>query len=396
MGSLPYAEALAAVLGACRPVGVEEVALADARGRILAERPTVTEPVPPFANSAMDGFAVACADVPEAGGALPLTPPVPAGTAPPPLPPGHAAPIATGAPLPPGADAVVPQEEARAEAGAVRLSGRPALRAHVRDAGSDLPAGAAPLDVGRPLGPAGAALLAMTGTLRVTVARRPRVAVVASGAELVPADARPGPAQIRESNSLALAWALTAAGAHVEVLGIADDEPASLARLCRTALTADLAVTCAGVSVGERDLVRGVLRGLGAREVFWGVDLKPGRPMAFAVAGAVPVLSLPGNPASALVCGTLFAEPAVRALCGHARPEPLFETATARGEWPAPERRAHAVRCALESTGEGTAARPTGDQRSHRVGSMVGADALALLEPGRAVAPGEPIRIVRV
>jgi len=393
---LPYEEALAAVLAACRPVGTERVPLAAASGRVLAAAPHVRDPIPPFANSAMDGFAVAAGDVPAGGGTLPLDPPVPAGTAPAPLRPGHAAPIATGGPLPDGADAVVPIEDAAVADGAVRFSAGVAAGAHVRVVGSDLPVGPSPLRVGVPLDPADGALLATVGATEVEVFRRPRIAILATGQELVPPERTPGPAQIRESNTTALAWSYARLGADVRPLGIAADEPGPLRRLLEEALTADLVVTSAGVSVGERDLVRGALNDLGVEPRFWGVDLKPGKPVAFGVAGDTPVLSLPGNPASTLVTSTLIAEPAVRRRGGWAVPGPAFEHATAGGRWPAAQGRLHAIRCALSDGDRGPVATPTGDQRSHRIGSMVGAGALALVEAGREIRPGDAVRITRL
>ena len=393
---VPYDEALATVLAACWPLATERVALADADARVLAVSPHVAVPIPPFANSAMDGFALRATDVPPGGATLPLDPEVPAGTDPEPLRPGHAAPIATGGPVPDGADTIVPIEDATRTAGEVRLPGGLMPGAHVRVAGSDLPVGAAPLTPGTRIDPAAGALLAAIGATEVEVFRRPRVALLSTGAELVPPDAVPGPAQIRDANSTALAWALTRAGAIVVPLGIADDEAGALRPLLEAGLAADMLVTSAGVSVGERDLVRSTLAELGVETHFWGIDLKPGKPVAFGTRDAVPVIALPGNPASSLVCSTLVAEPAVRALGGVTHAAPAREPATADDGWPAAETRTHAVRCALSVASERLVATPTGDQRSHRIGSMVGADALALIEPGRRVAPGDRVTIVRV
>ena len=396
MAVVSYDEALATVLAACRPLATERIALADADGRVLAAAPQVAVPIPPFANSAMDGFAVRAADVPAGGGTLPLDPDVPAGTAPGPLRPGHAAPIATGGPVPDGADTIVPIEDATRAADQVRLPDGLRPGAHVRLAGSDLPVGAAPLTPGSRLDPAAGALLAAVGATEVVVFRRPRVALLSTGAELVSPDAVPGPAQIRDSNSTALAWALTRAGAVVVPLGIAADDVGALRPLLEAGLAADMLVSSAGVSVGERDLVRSTLAELGVQTHFWGIDLKPGKPVAFGTRGAAPVIALPGNPASSLVCSALIAEPAVRALGGVTDPAPSREPATAGAGWPAPELRLHAVRCALSVVGERLVATPTGDQRSHRIGSMVGADALALIEPGRQVVQGERVTVVRI
>lgn len=393
---LSYEEALSTVLAACRPVGTERVALAAAAGRVLAVAPDVTLPLPPFANSAMDGFAVRVADVPADGARLPLDPGVAAGTDPAPLRPGFAVPIATGGPIPSGADTVVPIEDAVRADGHVRVPGGLTVGAHVRVAGSDLPVGPSPLIPGVPLDPAAGAVLAAIGAIEVEVFRRPAITVLATGSELVPPDATPGPAQIRDANSTALAWAHLRAGADVRQMGIAADDARTLRALLQTALRADVVVTCAGVSVGERDLVRATLAELGVEPRFWGIDLKPGKPVAFGLAGDVPVIALPGNPASALVCSALIAEPATRARAGWATPAPDWEIATAGEGWPAAEGRMHAVRCGLAPGVDGPIATPTGDQRSHRIGSMVGADALALIERRRQVLAGQRVRITRI
>jgi molybdopterin molybdotransferase len=391
-----YDDALSAVLAACRPVGIELVDLVDAMGRVLAAAPTVTTPLPPFANSAMDGFALRAADVPAGGGRLRLTDAVPAGSDPHPLPPGMAAPIATGGPIPPGADTIVPVEDAARNDGFVAVPDGLVPGAHVRLAGSDLPVGPSPLTVGSALDPAAGAVLAAIGAVAVTVYRRPRITVLATGSELVPPDATPGPAQIRDANSTALAWAHRRAGADVRQVGIAIDDDLTLRRMLADALDADVVLTCAGVSVGERDLVRATLADLGVAPQFWGIDLKPGKPVAFGMTGEIPVIALPGNPASALVCSALIAEPATRARAGWADPAPRWEPAVAGAGWPAAEGRAHAVRCRLDVTATALIATPTGDQRSHRIGSMVDADALALVEGGRTVLPGEPVRVTRL
>jgi molybdopterin molybdotransferase len=343
----------------------------------------------------MDGFALRADDLRARGGRLPLTDAVPAGTDPPPLAFGHAAPIATGGQIPAGADTVVPIEDAARADGWITVTADVARGAFIRRAGSDLETGATPLSAGQALDPAAGAVLAAIGATTIQVYRRPVVSVLATGSELVPPDAMPGPAQIRDSNSIALAWAHTRIGAEVRQIGIATDDEARLHALLTAALDADVVVTCAGVSVGERDLVRMTLAKLGVQPHFWGIDLKPGKPVAFGTAGDIPVIALPGNPASALVCSTLIAEPAVRARAGWAQPGPRWEHATAGQGWPAAERRMHAVRCHLTDTGEGAVAVPTGDQRSHRLGSMVGADALALIEAGRDVTPGQRVRITR-
>jgi molybdopterin molybdotransferase len=200
--------------------------------------------------------------------------------------------------------------------------------------------------------------------------------VLSTGAELVPPEEpEPGPARIRDANSTALVWACRAAGADVESLGIAPDEPGPLRGLLARGLEADVLVTSGGVSVGERDLVREGLEALGVEPLFWRVDLRPGKPATAGVGPGGLALGLPGNPASALVGFELFVRPALRA----------------GGAWPAAERRAHAIR--VRRAPDGRVA-PTGDQGSHRILSLVGAEALALIEPGRGVRAGDAVTVL--
>ncbi len=392
-----YEEALAIVLRSGGPGTTEVVALADAQGRVLADSPVAADAIPPFANSAMDGFAVRASDATVAA-VLPLAPGQAAGFSPNPLPTGHAMRIATGGVVPEGADAIVPIEDAMvsADSGTVTVNQAPHLGRFIRVAGSDLPAGAQPLTVGMVIDAAAGAILASIGATSVTVYRRPQVAVLPTGAELVTPDVTPGPAQIRESNSTAIAWAARAAGADVTVLPIAPDEPEPLRALLETGLNSDLLLTSGGVSVGERDLVRETLDSLELDRHFWGVDLKPGKPAAFGTSATSRVLSLPGNPASSMVVFALLAVPLIHALSGRADPTPANEFAYADGTWPEPENRLHAIRCRLHSEPTGPRATPTGDQGSHRITSLLGADALALIPPGTAVAPGDSVAFRRL
>jgi molybdopterin molybdotransferase len=394
-GLLSYDDARAAVLRACRATEMEEVPLAEAHGRVLAVAPVSRDAIPPFSNSAMDGFAVRAVEV-TPGVPMPLAGGTPTGFVPDPLPIGHAMRVGTGGAIPPGADAVIPIEQAEADEAVVRFAEGVLPGRFVREPGSDLPAGARPLAAGCVIDPAAGAILASIGATTVRVHRRPRIMVLPTGAELVPPDRVPGPAQIRESNSLAIAWMCRAAGADVTVLPIAPDDPDPLRELIERGLSSDLLITSAGVSVGERDHVRSVLTELGVENHFWGIDLKPGKPTALGTRGESRILSLPGNPASSLVVLILLGLPAVRALAGRTDGDERREVATAGGTWPRPEGRMHAVRCALTSGGVGAIATPTGDQGSHRITSVLGADALALIDPGVAVMAGDRVRILRL
>lgn len=393
---LDPADALDLILGSCGPLGSEMVALERAAGRTLSEDIVADGALPPFANSAMDGVAVRFSDLADAPITLPLTDLIAAGGTPEPLAPGHAALIATGAALPDGADTVVPLEDYRRGPRGVTIPAGVVRGAAVRSAGSDISVGATALGRGTRLEPGAGALLAALGVTHVPVARRPVVAILSTGSELVTPAEAPGPNQIRDANATALAWALTAYGAEARPLGIAPDEAGTLRDLLAAGLEADALVTSGGVSVGERDFVREALSLNGVREEFWGVALRPGKPCAFGTRGDTLVFGLPGNPASALVGMHMFVGPAVRALSGDECPRPRFEAALATGAWPTANARAHAVRCTLDHAMDALHARPTGDQGSHRIASLTLADAIALLRPGHAVRAGDPVRVLRL
>lgn len=392
---LSWTDALDVVLSACAVLPSEEVPLDECLGRTVAARVFSPEDLPSFANSAMDGFAVRAADLAAGPATLPLATPGPAGTAPPPLPAGHAAPISTGAPIPQGADTIVPVEDTRRDGDRVALPGPVETHHHIRDTGSDLHTGEVLLWPGDAIGPAEGSVLAAVGITSVTVHRRPRVAIVSTGSELVPHGETPGPAQIRQSNSVAIGWVCRMAGAEVDVLGIAHDDETAIREIFARGLSkADVMISSGGVSVGERDLVRGVLDELGVDRRVEGVALKPGKPLAFGVRGSTLVFGLPGNPASAQVGVALFVRPALLALAGRRQARPRLWPATAGGIWPSPTGRDHAVRCRLTSDVGTLVATPTGDQSSHRIASMVGADALAIVAADRDVRPGDPVAVL--
>ena len=313
-------EALARTAALPVPRRVRWRGLGAALGAVLAEEVRADLPLPPFDNSAMDGYAVP--DGLSAGGALPVSGRRAAGDAPgDALAPGTAIRIFTGAAVPPGATAVIAQEDATpADGGTVRFGVTPQAGQHIRRAGSDLAAGATALAAGTILHPGAIALAAACGRSRLRVADPPRIAILGTGDELVPPGRRPPPGSIRATNNPMLAAWVAASGGVPLDLGVAGDRRAALESAFARALDQrpDLILSTGGVSVGELDLVRAVLGGDALD--FWKVRMKPGKPLAVGRVGGVPVFALPGNPASAAVSFTRFVRPWIRRALGDPSP----------------------------------------------------------------------------
>jgi molybdopterin molybdotransferase len=397
------AEALDLVLGAVVPLPAEAVALRGAPGRVLAADVVSKDDVPGFDNSAMDGFALRAVDTAGATDADPAVlsvvgesragSPYP-GT----LEPGQAVRISTGAMLPPGADAVLRVEDAR-EADATVSAPRP-LEAgrEVRHAGDDIANGEVVLRAGTRIGPAELGVAASTGAAELPCARRPRVAVVVTGDELVEPGAPLPAGAIRNTNGYALPAQVAAAGGELLSVETAGDDYAETVAVLRRALAADVVVTTGGVSVGAHDHVKPALAELGVDEVFWGVALRPGHPTWFGTsargsAGPALVFGLPGNPVSAMVTFHLFVRPTLAGMMG-TQPAKRRATAVMDADYPKHPGRAHVVRCRLEARDDGWHVRPTKAQGSHVLTSMLGADAFAHLEAERGdVRAGERVEI---
>ncbi len=382
-------EARRLVLADIAPLDAAQVPLERALGRVLAEDVHSDVDVPSFDSSAMDGFAVGSG----ATGPLPVVGESraghPFGAA---LEPGEAIRISTGAVVPEGAGAVVPVERTETASGKVDV-GAPEDGANIRRAGEDVRAGTTVLTRGTELGPAELGVLASVGRASAACARRPRVAILATGDELAPLGAAPAPGRIWSSNPLALGGQVVRAGGEVVLSEtVPDAAEATRAALARALADVDVVCVSGGVSVGEHDHVKGAFAALGVQERFWGVAMRPGKPAWFGMAGQAAVFGLPGNPVSAMVTFHLFARPALRALQGA---DPAATRATARLEEPVARhpKRAQAVRVGLELA-DGWRATPTGPQGSHVLTSMLGADALALIAPGDGeVAAGEQVEI---
>ena len=399
---ISVADALALVLDSARPLAGEVVPCADALGRVLAAPVVAGRTLPPLACSAMDGYAVRAAELTgaraEAPALLRVAGEIAAGAASaPPLAPGSAARIFTGAPLPPGADTIVCQEDARA-AGEKRIavSAPPPPGAHVRHAGEDVREGDEVLAVGARLGPAALGLLAALGRSQVCVRARPRVALVSGGDELMEPDGVPARGRIVASNAYALAAQCREAGAVPVNLGIARDAPDALAALLAAGAGADVLVSSAGVSVGDHDHLRPALEKLGCRLAFFGVQMKPGYPLAFgnfpapnvaspavatdAAARGTLVFGLPGNPVSALVCFEQFVRPVLLRMAGYARTGRPLVRAVLTETLRKPRGRLHFVRVRLRREAGRVFATSTGNQSSGALAGLARAQGLLLFD----------------
>ena len=378
---LSFQEALERLLGAASPVGAERVPLEDAVGRVLAEDLHARVAMPAFDYSAMDGYAVASADLAGAGPwLLPVAGESAAGGQPPPLRRGTACRIFTGAEVPAGADAVVMQEETERSGDMVAIKRGARAGDHIRRRGEDLAEGALALARGARVGPGQVALAASLDRPALLVARRPIVSVLCSGDELRAPGAPGRPGSIAESNGYFVAAAARAAGAIARVGPFVRDDRDEAARAVAEALRgADVLVTVGGVSVGDHDVIRPALEAAGTTLDFWRVAMKPGKPLAVGRAGAVHVLGLPGNPASASLTFLLFGVPLLRALAGDAAPLPCRSPVVVAGSVKRSAGRTEFLRARLDRTVAPARAVLLSNQASGAVTSFAQADALVVV-----------------
>jgi molybdopterin molybdotransferase len=372
------------MLAGVRRMGPERVAVGEAAGRVLAEDLVAHEPLPRFDHSAMDGYAVATADL-DGGGpfTLDLAGESIAGEEPPWLARGAACRIFTGAPVPERADAVLMQEHVTREDDVVRFAARPKVGQHIRRAGEDLAQGAVAIPARTRLTAGGVALAAMLGRSEVPVARRPVVTILCTGDELRSPGDEARPASIPESNSAALAALARQAGAVVRIAPITRDDPRATQRAIEQALDGtDVLLTVGGVSVGDRDVVRPALEEAGVTLELWRVAIKPGKPIAFGRSAHAAVLGLPGNPASAIVTFALFGMPLLRAMQGDARPLPLpLRPRLTAARKRSPDR-LELVRAMLQLDNGMLAARVHDNQASGSATSLASSDGLAFIPAG--------------
>ena len=390
-------EALAALLAqAAAPLAQEEVSTFDADGRVLAQDIVSALQVPAFDNSAMDGYALRCADVAAAGTVLPVSQRIAAGSMGEPLQSGTAARIFTGAPVPPGADAVVMQEDCVAQDdGTVRVQAVPRAGQNIRRAGEDIAQGAVVLRAGTRLTPAALGLAASVGLARLPVARRPRVALFSTGDELVmPGDVAPSqlpPGAIYNSNRFFLRALLRRLGCEVTDCGNLPDQREATAEALRGASAShDVVLTSGGVSVGEEDHVKPAVQQLGRLDL-WQIAIKPGKPFACGRVGGAHFIGLPGNPVSSLITFLMLVRPFLLRLQGVENVAPRSVAASAHFDWPKPEKRREFLRVRHNGAG-GLDLFP--HQGSGVLTSAIWGDGVVDHPAGQTIAHGDVVRFI--
>jgi len=380
-----HEEARALVLSALKTRPPESVLLARALGRTMARDIKARENIPPFTKATMDGYALRAEDIRTAGKdaavELEVLEDLPAGrVSRRSVGRGQAVRIMTGAPLPKGADAVVMVEDTEKSGGRVKVCREVMLGANTGQAGEDLKKGELVLERGAMIGPAETGLLAAAGLARVRVVRRPKLAVIATGDEIVEPGERKAAGQIRNSNGPALLAMALRTGADAKYLGIARDRSSSLRAKLAQAKGADILVLSGGVSVGDYDLVRDELRTAGVKPVFWQVRIKPGKPVFFGRRGGQLVFGLPGNPTSAMVTFLLFVQPAIERLLGRTNPGPRGGRAVLAEDVVLKPGRKQFLRGVLDAEGPVLTVAPYPDQKSGILRSMARSHVLIVVQ----------------
>lgn len=384
-------EAQAKVLEEVRPLGVEAVDLAQCLGRVLAQSLVAPHDLPPFDNSAMDGYALRAEDTSSASPNLPVKLKIVGESSagrgyPSQLQPMEAVVINTGAPVPVGANTVLPLEQAQLEAGHLLVETPIKVGMNIRPKGLDVQKDTPVLEAGTRLQLQHMGLLAALGLSPLQVYRRPRVAILVTGSELLPYNAPLRPDAIRDSNSLVLRlWLESRRIPHTFAGTAPDDLPATISLLERALQEADVIVLTGGVSVGERDVVKPALQELGVNTVFWRVNMKPGKPILFARRGSQAVFGLPGNPLAVVVGLQVFVSPYLSALEGESQPLPRYVMARLKTPVHKKESRADFQTARLCASPDGTlSVTPTPAQGSSLLGSLAQANAFIYLLPGES------------
>lgn len=393
-------EARTRVLAEAVPLSVEPRALPNSLGAVLAEDIVASHSVPPFDNAGMDGYAVRAVDTIDASSDSPsrltIVESIPAGrVAARTLGQNEAAKIMTGAPVPSGADAVIQSELAEETEGRVLVFEPVKPGKNIRRAGEDVMAGDRVLAAGSALGPAEIGLLAGLGRSVVQVHRRPRVAILSTGSELVEVDRPLGPGQIHNSNTYSLQALCRQMGVEPVVMGIVPDDYGATRRLIEAGLEHDVLITSGGVSVGQFDFVKEVQDELGVARRLWGVAMKPGKPLAFGVRDGTLVFGLPGNPVSVMVSFELFVRPALLRLMGYRKTTRPLYRAVISEDVANPDGRVFVVRVRAWREDDQWHVSSTGAQGSGILRSMVGANGLAFIPGGaRGVRAGEKVEFL--
>lgn len=393
-------EALGLILENIREIGFEKVDIKEALGRVLAEDVYARRNIPPWDNSAMDGYAVIVNDVEGASkenpAVLKIIESLPAGyISESKLKPGEAIRIMTGAPMPNGADAVVMVEYTEKDGDRVRIFKRPENGDHIRKAGEDVKDGQLVIKKGQLIRPSEIGMLASMARSIVSVYQRPRVAILATGDELVDLDEEICGAKIINSNTYAVGAQIQECGALPILLGIARDRQDELEEKLRLGMNADIIITSGGVSVGDYDHVKDVVKGLGGDLKLWKVAIKPGKPLAFSMLNSRPMFGLPGNPVASMVTFEIFVRPAILKMMGHKKIFRPIIDATIKDDLKKKENRRHFIRASVQSDGDGYAVETTGDQGSHMMTSMTKANGLIIFhENDTAIKAGDKVKVM--